>query len=163
MRILLLPLTRRHTLLYAQRLTENDSHKPHPWLTWALHKAQQTWAEWGKSDTKWKSKTVATGNKLLDQVDWEEYALKTVHDPMTISSVQVMKSVTLTRARLMCRYPLCILAGLRGDKLMRLLRRWFDGDDRYIRRIDGGGLLPFHLPYHFLSCLVSDMKRRADW
>ena len=46
-----------------------------------MTKTQKTWSDWGKSDTKWKSKTFATGNKLLDKVDWEEYSLKTIHDP----------------------------------------------------------------------------------
>ena len=89
MRILLLPLTRRQTLLYAQRLTQNETHKPHPWLIWASQKAQKTWVEWGQSETKWKSKTVETGNRLLDQVDWEEYSLKTVHDPKSTKTEAV--------------------------------------------------------------------------
>ena len=96
MRILLLPLTRRNTLLYAQRLTLNEAHKPHPWLVWAQHKAQQTWIEWGKSDTKWKAKTVSTGNTLLDKIDWEEYALKTVHDPKSTNTETVPSPVLLS-------------------------------------------------------------------
>lgn len=89
MRIILLPLTRRQTLLYAQRLTENDSHKPSPWITWALSRAQTTWVEWGKSTTSWKAKTVATGNRLLDAINWEEYSLKTVHDPKSTTTDKV--------------------------------------------------------------------------
>ena len=89
MRILLLPLTRRQTFLFAQRLSENEFNKPSPWLTWITAKTQKTWSEWGKSPTKWKSKTVATGNKLLDKIDWEEYSLKTVHDPRTTTTEKV--------------------------------------------------------------------------
>jgi Mitochondrial K+-H+ exchange-related len=89
MRILLLPLTRRQTLLYAQRLTLNEATKPNPWLTWAASKAQKTWNDWGKSETKWKKNTVAVGNRLLDRIEWEEYALKTVHDPKTTTSEKV--------------------------------------------------------------------------
>ena len=95
MRILLLPLTRRQTLLYAQRLTQNEAHKPHPWLVWASHKAQETWIEWGKSDTKWKAKTVSTGNNLLDKIDWEEYSLKTVHDPKSTNTETVLSPIPL--------------------------------------------------------------------
>ena len=89
MRIILLPLTRRQTLLYAHRLTENESHKPNPYIAWAIHKAQTKWKEWGKSDTKWKSKTAAIGNKLLDKIEWEEYSLKTVHDPKSTTTDKV--------------------------------------------------------------------------
>ena len=119
MRILLLPLTRRQTLLYAQRLTENEAHKPSPYLTWALNKTQKTWAEWGKSETAWKAKTVATGNRLLDKVDWEEYALKTVHDPKSTNSDKVSSFAR----RVDCRFQWYILRGWRVDKLMILLRR----------------------------------------
>lgn len=90
MRILLLPLTRRQTFLYAQRLTQNESNKPSPWLNWVTTKAQNTWSEWGKSKTGWKAKTVAIGNRLLDKIDWEEYSLKTIHDPKTTTAEKVL-------------------------------------------------------------------------
>jgi len=91
MRILLLPLTRRHTLLFAQRLTENELNKPSPWLAWMMTQSQKTWADWGKSQTKWKLKTVQVGNRLLDRIDWEEYCLKTVHDPRTTTASKVFR------------------------------------------------------------------------
>jgi len=89
MRILLLPLTRRQTLLFAQRLTQNERNRPSPWLKWIMAKTQQTWADWGKSETNWKLRTVAIGNKLLDRIDWEEYSLKTVVDPKTTTASKV--------------------------------------------------------------------------
>ena len=52
-------------------------------------RAQKTWADWGKSETKWKSKTVEIGNKLLDKIDWEEYSLKTIQDPKTTMADKV--------------------------------------------------------------------------
>lgn len=92
MRILLMPLTRRHTLLFAQRLTENESYRPSPLLTWIMTQGQKTWNDWGKSQTKWKYKTVQYGNSLLDRIDWEEYCLKTVHDPKTSIAEKVFGS-----------------------------------------------------------------------
>lgn len=55
---------------------------------------QQTWEEWGQSETRWKSKTVETGNRLLDQVDWEEYSLKTIHDPKSTKTETVRTLVS---------------------------------------------------------------------
>lgn len=89
MRILLLPLTRRHTLLYAQRLTENEANKPNRLVAWAMARTQKTWADWENSNTKWKKKTVETANRLLDKIDWEEYSVKTVHNPATTTSEKV--------------------------------------------------------------------------
>ena len=89
MRILLLPLTQRQTLIFAQRLTENVRNRPSPWVKWVMQRTQKTWSDWGKSDTTWKKKTVETGNKLLDRIDWEEYSLKTVHDPKTTTTEKV--------------------------------------------------------------------------
>jgi len=114
MRILLLPLTRRQTLLFAQRLTENERNKPNPWLTWVMQRTQKTWSDWGKSDTKWKAKTVATGNRLLDKIDWEEYSLKTVHDPKTTTTEKVR--VPVVCEELSVRFLLCILRGLRAER-----------------------------------------------
>jgi Mitochondrial K+-H+ exchange-related len=120
MRILLLPLTRRQTLLYAQRLTQNESMKPSPWLTWITAKAQKTWSDWGKSDTKWKSKTASIGNRLLDKIDWEEYSLKTIQDPKTTTSENVPPSSELEADM---RFPLCIQVGWEMEMLLPLLRR----------------------------------------
>jgi Mitochondrial K+-H+ exchange-related len=92
MRILLLPLTRRQTLLFAQRLAENEANNPSPLAAWITNKVQKTWADWGKSETRWKSKTVSVGNKLLDKIDWEEYALKTVNVPKTVTTEKVIAS-----------------------------------------------------------------------
>jgi Mitochondrial K+-H+ exchange-related len=89
MRILLLPLTRRHTLLYGQRLTTNESNRPSPWVTWIATKTQKTWLEWGKSKTRWKQKTVGLGNKLLARIDWEEYSLRTIPDPRSTMTEKV--------------------------------------------------------------------------
>lgn len=85
----MLPLTRRQTLLFAQRLTENEANKSSRLATWITDKVQKTWADWGKSKTRWKSKTVSVGNKLLDKIDWEEYALKTVNNPTTVTTEKV--------------------------------------------------------------------------
>ena len=115
MRILLLPLTRRQTLLYAQRLTQNEGHKPNPWLIWASQKAQQTWLEWGKSDTKWKARTVETGNKLLDKIDWEEYSLKTVHDPKSTKTENVCPPVTSLERTFFRLLGACARGGLIED------------------------------------------------
>ena len=112
MRILLLPLTRRQTLLYAQRLTENQLNKPSPLLTWIVTKTQKTWAEWGKSDTRWKLKTVEMGNKLLDKIDWEEYSLKTVQDPKTTTAKRVAIALVVYVSD--GRFRSCILVGLRA-------------------------------------------------
>jgi Mitochondrial K+-H+ exchange-related len=75
--------------LFAQRLTENESYRPSPLLGWIMTQGQKTWSDWGKSQTKWKYKTVQYGNSLLDRIDWEEYSLKTVHDPKTTIAKKV--------------------------------------------------------------------------
>jgi hypothetical protein len=121
MRILLLPLTRRQTLLFGQRLAENEANKPSPLAVWVMSRAQKTWADWGKSKTKWKSNIVILGNRLLDKIDWEEYALKTISDPKTDTTEKVhsLQSGVVLADR---RFRLCIQGGLEARKLVKLLR-----------------------------------------
>jgi len=49
---------------------------------WAQNKASALWASWGKADGGWKLKTFQTGERLMDRLDFEELALKSVDPSM---------------------------------------------------------------------------------
>lgn len=44
----------------------------------AVHYVQSTWEKWEKSPTWWKVKTVALGNKVLERIPYDEYAVKRI-------------------------------------------------------------------------------------
>jgi hypothetical protein len=89
MRIFFLPLTTRQTLIYAQRISEGASREKMTIMQRLEQQAHTTWLRWGQSKSKWLSKPVAIGNDLLDRIDWEEYSLRSFHDPKILNADQV--------------------------------------------------------------------------
>ncbi|RDA87002.1 hypothetical protein CP532_6734 [Ophiocordyceps camponoti-leonardi (nom. inval.)] len=83
MRIFLLPVSTRRSLLYAQRLEPStrggDKGSPPPRLVdrgaaWAAAK----WAQWEKKPAGWQRRVVDYGNQALRRIPFEEWGLKSV-------------------------------------------------------------------------------------
>jgi len=77
MRLLLLPISTRRTLIYCQRLNvatpENKS-----WLDKGTTKAASLWASWEKKESGWQKQVVTYGNKALKRIPYEEWGLKSI-------------------------------------------------------------------------------------
>ena len=79
MRLYLLPLSTRRTLLYAQRL--NITTKPQEQQSYAdkaVAFAAKTWASWEKKESGWQRKVVDYGNHAFRRIPYEEWGLKSV-------------------------------------------------------------------------------------
>ncbi|RDA96216.1 hypothetical protein CP533_1707 [Ophiocordyceps camponoti-saundersi (nom. inval.)] len=83
MRIFLLPVSTRRSLLYAQRLepssSTGDKASPRPRLVdrgaaWAAEK----WAQWEKKPAGWQRRVVDYGNQALRRIPFEEWGLRSV-------------------------------------------------------------------------------------
>ncbi|KAH9871182.1 hypothetical protein J1614_006758 [Plenodomus biglobosus] len=80
MRLFLLPISTRRSLIYCQR---NSSKPPadRSYYDKLTTKADETWAAWEK-DTKaignWKHKVTFYGNQALKRIPYEEWGLKTI-------------------------------------------------------------------------------------
>jgi len=77
MRLFLLPISTRRTLLYCQKL-EAPSKQKQTWSDWIQSKASRTWADWEKKDAGWQKKVVSYGNYALRRIPYEEWGLKSV-------------------------------------------------------------------------------------
>lgn len=83
MRLFLLPISTRRTLIYCQR-SARDSVGPRgqesqpSLLDRATTKANETWVSFEKSDTTWKRKITEYGNMLFRRIPFEEWGLKTI-------------------------------------------------------------------------------------
>ncbi|KAI6785426.1 uncharacterized protein J7T54_007068 [Emericellopsis cladophorae] len=78
MRLYLLPISTRRTLLYAQRLNINTSTAQKSYLDKAVNYAAKTWAAWEQKDSGWQRKVVDYGNQALRRIPYEEWGLKSV-------------------------------------------------------------------------------------
>jgi hypothetical protein len=77
MRLFLLPISTRRTLLYCQRLNVANTEQQ-GWIDKATTKAASLWASWEKKESGWQRKVVDYGNKALKRIPYEEWGLKSV-------------------------------------------------------------------------------------
>lgn len=77
MRLYLLPISTRRTLLYCQKLKTPES-KQQTWGDWVQSKAARTWSEWEQKESGWQKKVVGYGNHALRRIPYEEWGLKSV-------------------------------------------------------------------------------------
>ncbi|KAK4099332.1 hypothetical protein N658DRAFT_487736 [Parathielavia hyrcaniae] len=87
MRLYLLPISTRRTLLYCQRLDAPTSGKS-TWSDWLQAKAARTWSGWEKKESGWQKQVVIYGNQALRRIPYEEWGLKSV-PPLSQRRMQV--------------------------------------------------------------------------
>ncbi|KAI6716570.1 hypothetical protein JHW43_000829 [Diplocarpon mali] len=77
MRLFLLPISTRRTLIYCQRLNVTTIEQQ-GWLDKGTHKAAALWARWEQKDSGWQKKVVNYGNEALKRIPYEEWGLKSI-------------------------------------------------------------------------------------
>jgi len=77
MRLFLLPISTRRTLIYCQRLNVTTSEKQ-TWLDKGTTKAASLWAAWEKKESGWQKRVVNYGNQALRRIPFEEWGLKSI-------------------------------------------------------------------------------------
>lgn len=76
MRLFLLPISTRRTLVYCQRL--EASADATSYLEKARVKAASLWASWEQKEKGWQRKVVDYGNQALKRIPYEEWGLKSI-------------------------------------------------------------------------------------
>lgn len=80
MRLFLLPISTRRSLIYCEKLHEK-APKDRSYYDKLTIKANETWVNWEKDDKavgNWKKKVTFYGNQLLKRIPYEEWGLKTI-------------------------------------------------------------------------------------
>lgn len=77
MRLFLLPISTRRTLLYCQRLAIATPERQ-SWMDRAQTKAAKIWADWEKKEKGWQKSVVSYGNYAFRRIPYEEWGLKSV-------------------------------------------------------------------------------------
>nr|POE94422.1 uncharacterized protein c23h3.12c [Quercus suber] len=83
MRLFLLPISTRRTLIYCERAQEALTNgaspaaaKAQPYSERILNKASTTWASWEKAEKGWQKQITVYGNQLFKRIPFEEWGLK---------------------------------------------------------------------------------------
>ena len=77
MRLFLLPISTRQSLIYCQRLNQQLATKT-SYIDKVTTKASTTWLSWERKDSGWQKKVTEYGNKLLQRLPYEEWGLKSI-------------------------------------------------------------------------------------
>ncbi|KUJ16832.1 uncharacterized protein LY89DRAFT_782092 [Mollisia scopiformis] len=77
MRLFLLPISTRRTLIYCQRLNVTTAEQQ-GLLDKATNRAAALWAGWEKKESGWQRKVVDYGNAALKRIPYEEWGLKSI-------------------------------------------------------------------------------------
>jgi hypothetical protein len=77
MRLFLLPVSTRRTLLYCKRLNVATTDKP-GLVDRATNRAAKLWADWEKRDKGWQKQVVNWGNTAFRRIPYQEWGLKSV-------------------------------------------------------------------------------------
>ena len=76
MRLYLLPITTRRTLLYGQRLNTAAAAAQQTLLDKTQNRAAKLWADWEKKEKGWQKTVVNYGNYALRRIPYQEWGLK---------------------------------------------------------------------------------------
>lgn len=77
MRLFLLPISTRRTLIYAQKLNITTTESK-TYLDQGTTRAANLWAKWEKKESGWQKKVVDYGNYALRRIAYEEWGLKSI-------------------------------------------------------------------------------------
>lgn len=80
MRLFLLPISTRRTLIYCERVAPSlapGATKP-PIADRIIAKSSEVWTGWEKAEKGWQKKVTDYGNALFRRIPFEEWGLKTL-------------------------------------------------------------------------------------
>ncbi|KAK5113699.1 hypothetical protein LTR62_003326 [Meristemomyces frigidus] len=122
MRIFLLPISTRRTLLYCERIQETlqtpAQLQQQPYTDRILNRATTTWATWEKAEKGWQKQITVYANQLLKRIPYEEWGLKSF-PPLTKKRLEELDAQG-GKQQYECLYP---GAFVKGGEVSASLRR----------------------------------------
>jgi len=116
MRLFLLPISTRRTLIYCERVQQVLAPgEKAPITERVINRASETWAKWERAEKGWQKQLTVQGNRLLRRIPYEEWGLKSI-PPLTKKRLEDLQSGAL---KFECLYP---GAFLKESKVLQTLR-----------------------------------------
>ena len=116
MRLFLLPINCRNTLIYAQRLNKQLTSE-----TTSLEKIEtkvsERWTLWESREKGWQKKVTTWGNQLMARVPYREWGLKSIPPLSTRLSEEKLKG----KGKIELLFPASTLSSARVTDVLRTL------------------------------------------
>ncbi|KAI0447956.1 mitochondrial K+-H+ exchange-related-domain-containing protein [Xylaria telfairii] len=116
MRLFLVPISTRRTLLYCQKLQALPSAKK-PLVDKITLRAANLWAGWEKKEGGWQKSVVNYGNRALRRIPFEEWGLKSVP---TLSARRREEEI-IGKEKHHVIFPRSIISTARAPEILRTL------------------------------------------
>lgn len=116
MRIFLLPVSTRRTLIYCERMQTQLTGTPPPIQDRIVNKVATTWASWEKYEKGWQKKVTVYGNQMFRRIPFEEWGLKS----MPGANEKRMQEASSGQVKYECLYP---AAFVKEAKVSEILSR----------------------------------------
>lgn len=147
MRLFLLPVSTRRTLIYCERIQEQINGAKPSIHDRVVNKANATWTQWEKSETKWKLRLTEYGNRIFNRIDYREWGLKTL--PHTVNKDNLSTIEVL--------YPSNFLQGDRVPSILKAIatERQSLHQKRMFMSI---AAMPFTIPVGLLPVYVKEYR-----
>lgn len=117
MRLFLLPISTRRTLIYCERAREAVQGAQQPISERVINKAASTWAQWEKAERGWQKRLTVYGNQLFMRIPYEEWGLKSI-PPATRKRLQEIDQGKLD---FHCLYPGAFMKPSRVPEVLKAL------------------------------------------
>lgn len=115
MRLFLLPISTRRTLLYCQK--ESPALGRKSLMDQMTSRASLMWANWEQKEAGWQKRVVEYGNHMLRRISFEEWGLKSV-PPL---STRRRETELRTKQQVQLVYPSRVLATAQATAALQAL------------------------------------------
>ena len=148
MRLFLLPISTRRVLVYCFRPQVTPVSKPSI-VQRAINKVPETWAKWQTAESGWKKVVTQYGDRALQRIPYEEWALKSF--PPLTESVRAKQLTSNERIEVV--YPDNVIE--KEDVSKILTRLATERKQLHLRRFWGSLFgLPFTVPFGIIPMWV---------
>jgi hypothetical protein len=145
MRLFLLPISTRRTLIYCERVPPSLPPGQKPPITERITtRASEQWAKWERTEKGWQKQLTIQGNRLFKRIPYEEWGLKSI-PPATKKRLQEADE---GKTKFQCLYPGKFMKG--GSDVVEGVLRRLAGERQALHRKrlwNSVFWMPFTIPF----------------
>lgn len=118
MRLFLLPISTRRSLIYCERIQQQfaPGEKP-PISERIIQRASETWAKWERAEKGWQKRLTVEGNRLLRRIPYEEWGLKSI----PAATKKRLEDLDNGKLNFECLYPGAFLKSSKVPEVLKTL------------------------------------------